>query len=901
MINLKILITLSIILLIVFIIGLIILYVINSINNNNKIETFNNIKSPIVYRILTSDIKYITTKDIRLSQDILSKYYSIFEVIETVDQNNYFFNIYYSYKTIINNQLDISNSIFTNSNINKSPITLVKPSNRPIPIEIYTYNKDGTPRTLLNDIINNNYIVVDFINQYGCDTKYRINSVKIAIDKTSIADSNLIEFYYSADTRKTTDPYQMKLNKINHQSLTMQTINNNINIYNYSFVSSSIDPPSLDDIIIHFNTINNVSLYYINIYGLPETEYNNYNIIYNEQVKKTEKEEKEYIENSRNNFQGAETVSADPPTNDEIGSTDTIINNTIKYCDTISFTDVFRKIIENNIPWGIYNGAQITITNDINRNNIIELPDLLGRRCRNAIINDPNNEINTLISNETSYYFGYNTNDNLLYTPVKTTIQHLKGSNNVTINFPSGSLPYKYTICAITRYTNPSSRNRIITSKNCCFPINFFMGHWRGLKNISHNNGLKSDTSVNGDTNWVVSCFKSTGNQNTRQSNLKYNTVLYNGEVSGNSNFGGFGYSKEQLTDTNNILSINGFEPSHFGLSYLIIWDQILTDAEIDLVSKNLINTLLDNSYKLPISHIQISNPNDGLSPNTAVNSAFDIINNTCSTINNYYWINILTSKQKIYCILDNKVGKFGGGWMLAMKGAEGSSTFKFNSPYWTTNNTLNRETYLPDILNDTKNEIKTDIFNFYKFSEILIIYNDPNFKNNQYYKTSYYKLNNVQNRGKYSLSEFFANNLNDFNYNNIHNNLQFILRNNMLAYNSNSENGCINRQLPMDKFDRLYLCDPDGFNYTTDTFSQQRVCKAFGINLNFNAWAYGRLVARIGAVFNENEGQWFSTSDVCGGIGLNGNMSYASGDYIGCCESSKGLNRSLPFLLFVR
>lgn len=886
MFNNKIIVMLILILIItIIVISFIILF---NIINSKKIEKFEtSTSSAITYRILMSDVKTVTTKTIDISNQKMYKYYSIFEQIETNDNNNYFFNIYYSYKITFTPDRSIS-YLFTNSDLNKIGITLTKPENRPIAIETNSTNNDGTPRILLNKIINDNYIVVDFINQYGSDTAHRIYSVKIAVDNKSITDVSYISFYYSDNTAKTTDPYQMNLIDLSYYNFKIET-NNNINIYTYYFSNSNIDPLAIDDITINFKTSNNVILYYINIYGLPNVEY--YNII--NTIHNTS-------ELNNQIFEGGDITSANLVNNQDYGNND-IMNNSYKNkeFDSLSLSDTFKKIIENNIPWGIYDGAQISKKVDINNKINISLVDLLERKCRDAIIIDTANENNTINSKEESYYVGYDTNNNLLPNPVKTNISYLKASSSLIINFPLGSLPYKYTICAITRYVGNGMRNRILTSKNLD-PINFLLGHWGGSTYKSFNNAWNSDENKTNDTNWIVSCVKSTGNQNTRQTDFKYNTLLFNGKAYGNNNFVGYGYSSSQLKDTNNILSINGLssETSDFGLSYLIIWDQILTDSELDLVSKSLINTLIDNSYKLPLSQIQISNKNDGLTKDTSVNNAKNIIDNTCNYIDNYYWINILNDKKKIFCVLNNNVGNFGGGWMMAMKGAKNSQTFMYYSDYWTTNNTLNQYTYIPNIFNDINNEIKTEIFNQYKFSEILIIYNDPQFNNNPYYKTSYYKLNNIEIRGKYSLREFFANNLNDFNYNNKNSSMILDLNNSIINFNPISTSGCINYNIvTYDKFLKNYLANPSGFNYTTDVFSQQHVCCAYGINLNFNPPHWHKV--RIGAIFNENEGSWFQSIDVCGGIGLR--FGYASGDYISCCQSSTGLNRSLPFLLFVR
>jgi len=56
-----------------------------------------------------------------------------------------------------------------------------------------------------------------------------------------------------------------------------------------------------------------------------------------------------------------------------------------------------------------------------------------------------------------------------------------------------------------------------------------------------------------------------------------------------------------------------------------------------------------------------------------------------------YYWINFgAAGGRYIYCIMNEAY--FGGGWMLAMRAVRNSTTFKYDSTYWTDTRTLNDE-----------------------------------------------------------------------------------------------------------------------------------------------------------------------------------------------------------------
>jgi len=54
-----------------------------------------------------------------------------------------------------------------------------------------------------------------------------------------------------------------------------------------------------------------------------------------------------------------------------------------------------------------------------------------------------------------------------------------------------------------------------------------------------------------------------------------------------------------------------------------------------------------------------------------------------------YYWVKFgAAGARYIYCIMNEAY--YGGGWMLAMRGVKNSTTFKYDSAYWTNSATLN-------------------------------------------------------------------------------------------------------------------------------------------------------------------------------------------------------------------
>jgi len=69
-----------------------------------------------------------------------------------------------------------------------------------------------------------------------------------------------------------------------------------------------------------------------------------------------------------------------------------------------------------------------------------------------------------------------------------------------------------------------------------------------------------------------------------------------------------------------------------------------------------------------------------------------------------YYWIRFKNDNRKlIYCIMNEAY--FGGGWMLAMRAVKNSTTFKYDSAYWTNTQTLNdSDSIIKNILTEILN-----------------------------------------------------------------------------------------------------------------------------------------------------------------------------------------------------
>lgn len=167
---------------------------------------------------------------------------------------------------------------------------------------------------------------------------------------------------------------------------------------------------------------------------------------------------------------------------------------------------------------------------------------------------------------------------------ISVSIPQITGTTSTKITFPTGSIPSTFTICGITRLAG-SSRNRVLQSTTG----NWFLGHRGGVKACANFEGWKTaNGSPTNVENWQVICGKNTGSTP--------NNILADGVPVGVYTGGVGGYT---LCINNG----NVGEFSDFGFSHVFIWNQALTDTEMQTVSQSLMDYLqTGNSYKTVFS-----------------------------------------------------------------------------------------------------------------------------------------------------------------------------------------------------------------------------------------------------------------------------------------------------------
>jgi hypothetical protein len=520
-------------------------------------------------------------------------------------------------------------------------------------------------------------------------------------------------------------------------------------------------------------------------------------------------------------------------------------------------------------PWAIYDGKDYNVSSGT-------IPEILKRNCKDAKVSGAIPQIIT-----------------------ENNIKYLSGTTATKIIFPDFSLPEYYTICAITKYTssdrsNLSKRGRILSCVNSA-ANDWILGHWWNKVGVMHYNGWKTpnEQSISGDGNqWVVSCVKSSSSVDK--------SLLFNGISRGTSV-----PPKMNNNSANNKISINNnniyVENSDFGLSYLIIWDVVLTDNQLKLVSDTL-QEYLKTGQDLDLSDITISQ-NDGSTEQKAAKSAIDIKRLTCTNTNGPYWIKYATNKpaKLVYCIMDSMV--FGGGWMLALKGAKNSPEFVYRSHHWTNNTVLNEtENNFVDFTN-----AKYDIYNYYPATDCLAIFdaNDTagelTFNNYPEYGWIWH-IPNIIGNVKITLLDFFKprtgfqRGLSSYAYTSSNQgNIAWVKQ---WMINRGFTGFYISPQYFEERFVKVTCIEKSPLN--RKIFSQQEHFKAWGLNVIPHAWAHA---VRWGGSFNENPGHWDGlpgSNDVSCGIGLEA-KNYSAGDAITCCQSTKGTNASMGFKWFIR
>ena len=547
-----------------------------------------------------------------------------------------------------------------------------------------------------------------------------------------------------------------------------------------------------------------------------------------------------------------------------------------------TFRNIFTNLLRLKTPWAIYDGANL----DNNNSSLVELG---GRNCRNA----------SIIGN----YHSIETDDNIKY---------LKGTYNTTIIFPNGSIPRNYTICAITKYTTANiNRQQILKSSSS---PNLIIGHniggYEGIVNFKDTNYTSLPSVDPSSTKWIISCIKSSGTTMKK-------SILINKEAAALDNLNN--YSTSSGTLTINTTNDDKTSCSNFGLSYIIIWDTILLDAELAAVSK-IFDDYVNKGTLLTIPQLTI-NIRDGKKPETAGLSALDIKNQTCTNTNGFYWIKPEGTKEakQIFCIMDSKCD--GGGWMLALKSKEESSVFSFGSSNWTTNSEFIER--LPDkdfeangLYMDKSIDAKYDIYNTFPVRDCLAIFDPREFtyiKSNRTDNDIYTDVNNKMygwrwlhigfNRGvPITLLDYYKNGNKDFVYTCSNasdaTNLQNFMRNNNVGgsymqytmfMKAIVDSGNPNNKAPLNP----HIWSTQG-QYLSFGFNNMTPTRTYW---DKPGWAHN---VRWGGSYNENPGGLPGSNDVSGGIGME-QRGYSAGDAIGCCQDNIGQNKSLSFKWFIR
>lgn len=211
----------------------------------------------------------------------------------------------------------------------------------------------------------------------------------------------------------------------------------------------------------------------------------------------------------------------------------------------------FITLINTKSPWGIYSASKFS--------NITNLLYELRGNGRNATTS------------------GTFTTGSATGNGATGSIKFINGTTTSSMVWPSGSVPGTQTFAFITRYTNPSTNQyRILTSYN--LSPNAFYGHHNYKRGVAYvnSNYLTSAVTAGTATDWVNMVVKTGG--------TAPNNVLLNGVACGTAT------NANGTTGTLTINSQTNFGPEYtdFGFSYLMIWDQALTDAEMVIVSNQL-------------------------------------------------------------------------------------------------------------------------------------------------------------------------------------------------------------------------------------------------------------------------------------------------------------------------
>jgi hypothetical protein len=262
----------------------------------------------------------------------------------------------------------------------------------------------------------------------------------------------------------------------------------------------------------------------------------------------------------------------------------------------------------------------------------------------------------------------------------------------------------------------------------------------------------------------------------------------------------------------------------------------------------------------------------------------------TGTTSNQKWWINVGGVSTNTYALMDSNVD--GGGWMMGMKGltnAQGNSTaLAYDATQWTTTTTLQAGSDNNAPLASDNANGKNNVFNYSAATEALVIWRDLTGRSDGYRYT---------NAGTYGFTwkESLTSSTG---------------WSNAAAGGVNSSGGCPTTAVTLlflfTNANRCKLRDANSsspYDARGNTvFSSQTQINFYGFNY-YGSGATPSKKVRFGFGWNENEVGNEGSNDVNGGIGMGGSSTgaWGAGDFIGCCQSTTGINRQAGFEFYVR
>ena len=115
-----------------------------------------------------------------------------------------------------------------------------------------------------------------------------------------------------------------------------------------------------------------------------------------------------------------------------------------------------------------------------------------------------------------------------------------------------------------------------------------------------------------------------------------------------------------------------------------------------------------------------------GSSSDCPAQSPQEIWNLYGTTTNGSFWLNVNGTARQTFLILDTSFsdGGIGGMWFLGMKGSKASTTFKYDSTYWTDQSST---LAIDSVTNDVSTDAKFHAFNYLPVTRVLAVFRDRN------------------------------------------------------------------------------------------------------------------------------------------------------------------------------